>query len=179
MVASVGVAGCLGDEGEDGNGSQSGGNGTNGTNATDDGNATGDGNATDGTGAENETGNGSADNGTENGTGNESTGNETGSGADSPAVVVTVGPGDELRFDPESVEIEAGDAVRWRWEDDGHNVKPTAQPDGAEWTGTPGDDSKLYDTGFEYTHTFDVAGEYEYVCIPHQSAGMRGSLTVR
>ncbi len=186
MIASVGVAGCLGgDDGEgDGNGSRAGGNATNATNDTTDGNATSGGNATDGgnattdAGTENETGNATGNESSGNRTGNESE-NATGSGGDAPAAVVAVAPNNQMRFDPESVEIRAGETVVWRWKDDGHNVKPTAQPDGADWSGTPGDGSTLYDTGFEYAHTFDVPGEYEYVCVPHKSMGMRGSLTVR
>ena len=29
-----------------------------------------------------------------------------------------------------------------------------------------------------YEHTFDTAGEYQYFCIPHEQAGMKGTITV-
>ena len=28
-----------------------------------------------------------------------------------------------------------------------------------------------------YTHTFETTGTHEYVCIPHEAAGMDGSIT--
>ncbi|WP_424002567.1 plastocyanin/azurin family copper-binding protein [Haloarcula salina] len=88
---------------------------------------------------------------------------------------VAVGPGD-FRFDPETFEVPVGSTVRWVWKSGGHNVKPTATPDGSDWAGTPGDDT--YPGGHEYIETFEVAGEYEYHCVPHQKAGMTGSFTV-
>ena len=31
----------------------------------------------------------------------------------------------------------------------------------------------------EFTYTFDKAGTYDLICIPHQTAGMTGTITVR
>ena len=31
----------------------------------------------------------------------------------------------------------------------------------------------------EFTYTFDKAGTYDLICIPHQTLGMTGSITVR
>ena len=31
----------------------------------------------------------------------------------------------------------------------------------------------------EFTHTFDKAGTYDLICIPHQAAGMTGTITVK
>mgnify|MGYP000191489714 CR=1 FL=1 len=91
------------------------------------------------------------------------------------AQTVAVGPGN-LVFDPETFEVPVGSTVLWVWRSSGHNVKPGGTPDGSDWTGTPGDGT--YSRGHEYAHTFTVAGEYEYHCVPHRSAGMTGSFTV-
>jgi plastocyanin len=91
---------------------------------------------------------------------------------------VVVGPNGSLSFAPESFRIAAGDTVQWTWDAGGHNVKPSSTPGGADWSGTPGGEFETYDSSYTYSHTFDVAGAYEYYCAPHQSAGMTGSFTV-
>lgn len=88
---------------------------------------------------------------------------------------VTVAPDGRLRFDPASFTISAGDTVLWEWQGSGHNVSPGSQPSDADWSG---DDESLYSSGHTYVYTFDVPGQYEYHCDPHQSSGMRGSFTV-
>lgn len=91
---------------------------------------------------------------------------------------VVVGPDGTPQFDPETFTISAGATVRWEWEDDGHNVRPSNTPEDAAWSGTPGGDGTTYDEGYTYEYTFDVPGEYEYYCAPHRSLGMTGSFTV-
>lgn len=95
----------------------------------------------------------------------------------SPDQEVLVGPNGTLTFQPQSFTISMGDTVLWRWESGGHNVSPTEgeQPSGADW---PGKDESTYPAGTTYTYTFDVAGDYDYHCDPHRSAGMVGSFTV-
>ncbi|WP_123538071.1 plastocyanin/azurin family copper-binding protein [Halosimplex salinum] len=93
------------------------------------------------------------------------------------AQVVAVADG-ALTFEPQVFEISTGDTVVWVWHSNGHNVRPSAIPRGSEFSGTPGDDGDLYEEGYEFSHTFEVAGEYEYYCNPHESAGMFGSFTV-
>jgi plastocyanin len=90
-------------------------------------------------------------------------------------MTVSVGAGGDNRFSPESFTVSTGDTVRWVWDSPGHNVSPESQPEGASW---PGRDDSTYDSGTTHTYTFDVAGEYEYHCDPHQGLGMRGSFTV-
>jgi len=94
------------------------------------------------------------------------------------ARVVSVAADGEFRFDPGSFEIAAGETVRWTWAAGGHNVRATSTPSGSDWAGTPGGDGKTYGGDYTYEYTFDVAGEYDYVCIPHESLGMTGSFTV-
>jgi len=94
------------------------------------------------------------------------------------ARVVSVAADGEFRFAPERFEIATGDTVRWVWAAGGHNVRATSTPSGSDWAGTPGGDGKTYGKGYTYQYTFDVVGEYDYVCIPHESLGMTGSFTV-
>ena len=88
-----------------------------------------------------------------------------------------VAVGDGLNFDPESFEISVGDTVLWEWVGSGHNVAYDEGNVPAE-TDWEGDDDSLYREGHFHTHTFEVAGEYEYYCQPHQSSGMVGNFTV-
>jgi plastocyanin len=39
-------------------------------------------------------------------------------------------------------------------------------------------DSGLINGGQTFSHTFDVAGQYTYFCIPHETLGMIGRITV-
>jgi len=89
---------------------------------------------------------------------------------------VVVGPGGDLAFDPEAVEVTPGTTVRWVWDSDFHNVVVESQPDGGNWEGQPSD--QTFDSGHEYTHTFDAPGTYEYFCQPHKTAGMEGTVEV-
>ncbi len=108
--------------------------------------------------------------------GNESDGNQTGnaSAGGGDMVEVLAGPDGEFVFEPAQLSIDAGTTVLWIWESDLHNVVPTSQPEGADWQGH----QPIEDAGFEYEHTFETTGTYEYVCEPHQSQGMTGTITV-
>jgi len=88
---------------------------------------------------------------------------------------VVVGPDGDLVFDPAELRVEVGATVLWRWDSGGHTVTVESQPDGADWRATG---QETHDSGYTHTHTFEVAGTYEYVCLPHESAGMVGSVTV-
>lgn len=110
----------------------------------------------------------------------ESTGTDADTPTDTPPAgrTVVVGPDGTPQFDPEAFTISAGATVRWEWEDDGHNVRPSNTPEDSTWSGTPGGDDTTYDEGYTYENTFQVTGEYEYYCAPHRSLGMTGSFTV-
>nr|WP_321111164.1 plastocyanin/azurin family copper-binding protein [Halorussus salinisoli] len=101
------------------------------------------------------------------------------SGGGGPTEEVVVGPGGSLVFEPAELTIAPGTTVNFVWESDNHNVVPESQPDGANWEGTEGGESKTYDTGHEYSHTFETTGTYEYFCQPHKTAGMVGTITVQ
>ncbi|MCG1002512.1 MULTISPECIES: plastocyanin/azurin family copper-binding protein [Halobacterium] len=88
--------------------------------------------------------------------------------------VVTVGPGGSNVFDPETAYVEPGGTVRFVWDSSGHNVVPQSTPSGSSWSGH----ETIEDSGFEYEHTFETVGTYEYVCTPHASLGMEGVIEV-
>jgi plastocyanin len=104
-------------------------------------------------------------------------GTESGGGGGGGTAEVAVGPGG-LVFEPADLEIAVGTTVNFVWESDNHNIVVDAQPDDANWEGTPGSDTKTYDTGYEYSYTFETTGTYDYYCQPHLSAGMEGSIEV-
>jgi plastocyanin len=118
------------------------------------------------TGTSTQTGNGTA------------TGTPT-SGPSGPTEEVIAGPGGELVFEPEELEITPGTTVRWVWESDNHNIVVGEQPEGANWEGTPGGQNTTYDTGYTYSHTFQTPGTYNYWCQPHKAAGMVADVVVR
>ncbi|MUW14131.1 halocyanin domain-containing protein [Halorubrum sp. CBA1125] len=90
-------------------------------------------------------------------------------GADT--VTVTVGAGDGFAFAPKHVAVDPGTTVVWEWtgKGGGHNVVAV---DGAF-------ESALTDeAGFTFEHAFSETGLFEYVCTPHQTRGMVGSVEV-
>lgn len=99
----------------------------------------------------------------------------SGTGTAAAAATVAVGPGGDLVFEPETVEVDVGSTVLWRWDSGGHTVTPTDVPEGASWEGTG---EETHDSGFSIRHTFEVEGRYDYVCGPHESAGMIGAVLV-
>lgn len=100
---------------------------------------------------------------------------------------VAAGPNGNPVFDPESIEISVGETVTWTFESQGHNVsaKPEASsevtiPDGATpFASYEGDKTyELVSKGETYSHTFETAGTYTYVCVPHINVGMVGDVIV-
>ncbi|PSQ16092.1 halocyanin [Halobacteriales archaeon QS_8_69_26] len=68
---------------------------------------------------------------------------------------------DQLQFAPSSLTVAPGDTVVW------------------ETVGSqPHNDEGVVAGGETYEHTFAVEGTYEYFCIPHEGAGMVGSIEV-
>lgn len=91
---------------------------------------------------------------------------------------------DGLKFDPQEVTIAKGGKVTWV-NNSGVVHTVTGDPSKAS---NPGDvslpsgvdpwDSGNVDPGKSYSHTFDTPGTYKYVCVPHEGAGMVGTITV-
>ncbi len=95
---------------------------------------------------------------------------EGGSGGGS-AKEVTVGPGGALTFEPAELTIAPGTPVKFTWGSGGHNVSPSE----GDWGHQP-----IEDEGFSFTTSpFQETGEYGYVCTPHESAGMTGTIIVQ
>lgn len=89
-----------------------------------------------------------------------------------------------LNYEPASVTIQAGDTVKWlntsqlvhtvtADPDEAKNDDSVALPDGAE----PFDSGELA-ANETFTHTFEEPGTYKYFCIPHEAAGMIGTVIV-
>ena len=107
--------------------------------------------------------------------GEEEPGDDVENGDDEPEVeTVIVGPDGDHRFDPDTLEIDPGTPIEFVWEDSGHNIAVIEQPDAAEWEGVP----DLEDEGHTHEHTFEVDGQYEYICEPHADGGMEGVVLV-
>lgn len=107
------------------------------------------------------------------------------SGAPSAASLtfdVTVGPGGSRSFSPSTVNIIAGDTVRWTWEGSGHNVRSgnscLANGSFCSTSDANCSSSDVSDTGTVYSHTFNQAGTFSYFCSVHCFAGMVGTVVV-
>jgi plastocyanin len=90
----------------------------------------------------------------------------------------------ELRFDPPTLMVPRGTTVTWvntggiqhTVTDDPSKAQNKADaelPAGA----LPWDSGNL-DPGKTSEHTLDVVGTYKYFCIPHETAGMLGTIVV-
>ncbi len=91
-------------------------------------------------------------------------------------VTVEVGAGDTgLLFAPAAILIDPGATVVWEWTGEGglHNVVAEDE------TFDSGETVEEEGTTFEYT--FEDASEgdvFNYLCVPHESAGMKGSVAI-
>ncbi|MDS0298466.1 plastocyanin/azurin family copper-binding protein [Halogeometricum sp. S1BR25-6] len=99
-----------------------------------------------------------------------------------------------VAFDPPSVTVSVGEEVVWRnTSSRGHTVTAYGDeiPDDADFFASGGYESEqaareaynqnvggLIDSGQNYSHTFEVPGEYRYLCVPHESQGMVGTIVV-
>jgi plastocyanin len=77
-------------------------------------------------------------------------------------------------FTPTTVTVPVGTEVRWVWQVGavGHNITPVAPS--TEPTGTP---SLSNNAPFQYSHTFNTPGTYNFECTNHP-ATMQGTVTV-
>lgn len=129
-------------------------------------------------------------NGTDGGNGTAAEGSPTGGGT------VTVQMTDELLFEPESASVAPGGTVVWENTGSvGHSVTGYEEeiPEEADYFASGGFDSEQaardayaegdpesgdVAEGETFEHTFDTEGTYGYFCIPHESAGMVGTVEV-
>lgn len=99
-----------------------------------------------------------------------------------PAAVVEMT--DELTFEPARITVRAGDTVEWR---NPSRVPHTVTADPAkaqdpEHVQLP-EGAETFDSGVvqpeeTFRYTFEVPGQYQYFCIPHEAQGMVGEVTV-
>ncbi len=83
----------------------------------------------------------------------------------------------DYAFEPateEALQIKPGTTVTFVWETDNHNIVVESQPEGAGWEGH----EPIENSGFEYEHTFETKGAYEFYCQPHENLGMTGTIEV-
>ena len=90
------------------------------------------------------------------------------------AVTVAVGAqgnGGSFAFEPAALRVDPGTTVRWEWtgEGGGHNVVSESGAFESEIAS---------DARFTFEHAFEEPGATRYVCVPHQSMGMRGAVLV-
>lgn len=72
-------------------------------------------------------------------------------------------------FDPAQIDVSEGTTVTWT--NNGESPHTVTASDGSF-------DSGNLDPGATFSHTFDQAGEFSYVCEYHEGDGMVGSVTV-
>lgn len=97
-------------------------------------------------------------------------------------------------FRPQEVTVAVGETVTWRnTSARTHTVTAyeDAIPEAAEYFATGGYDDEetareewwrdrggALENADEFTHTFEIPGRYDYVCIPHEQGGMIGAVIV-
>ena len=107
-----------------------------------------------------------------------------GNGVVDPAAAAKVNMTASLKFDPETVTIEAGQTVLWENTSDANHTV-TADPVKAKNkdncslpAGALPFDSGTIQPGNTYSQTFTVPGTYKYFCVPHEAMGMTGKVIV-
>lgn len=103
----------------------------------------------------------------------------------------SIGMAENLAFDPQTVRIAVGTNVVWEnTSQANHTVTAYGNeiPNGAAYFASGGFDSEqaahrnvregLIRPDEQYEHTFERADRYGYFCIPHEQAGMTGTVVV-
>ena len=98
-----------------------------------------------------------------------------------------------VAFDPETITVQVGDTVAWEHAaGEPHNVVAYEGeiPEAATYWASGGFESEeaaregwengvgAVQEGQAYVHTFETAGEHGYFCVPHEAAGMVGTVVV-
>jgi plastocyanin len=98
-----------------------------------------------------------------------------------------------VAFEPAELTVSQGDTVAWTHAaGEAHSVSAYQDdiPEDAEYWASGGFESEdaartgwengqgAVQSGQSYIHTFETTGTHEYFCIPHEAAGMVGSVTV-
>jgi plastocyanin len=105
--------------------------------------------------------------------------------AESPDGEAVLDMNDQLAFEPKELEVAAGEKVTWR---NAGKVAHTVTADKSKAAdpalvsvpaGTKQWDSGFVSEGESFSRTFQKSGTYRYICIPHEGAGMVGTVVVR
>lgn len=93
--------------------------------------------------------------------------------------------GSRVWFDPAGLLITAGQTVRWTNADplNSHTTTAYHPASGGRAQRLP-DDAEPWDSGYllpgeSFTARFTLPGVYDYLCVPHEMAGMVGRLVVQ
>ncbi|HEU5210140.1 MAG TPA: plastocyanin/azurin family copper-binding protein [Longimicrobiales bacterium] len=106
------------------------------------------------------------------------------SAAPAPPAAVEVDMTNRLLFSPDTVRIRSGETVLWR---NSSMLPHTVTADRSRAAsadnvvlpaGAEPFDSGNIDPGRSWSYTFTVPGTYQYVCLPHELAGMIGVVVV-
>jgi len=96
-------------------------------------------------------------------------------------------------YEPAEITVDVGTTVVWgNSSSRPHSVTAyeSELPDGANYFASGGfesqgaaedgyfDDEGVVDPGETYEHTFETVGTHRYFCIPHEAAGMKGTVVV-
>lgn len=95
--------------------------------------------------------------------------------------------GADVYFDPVGLHIEPGDTVRWIQVNGYHSITAYHPANGDRELRIP-ESAQPWDSGIllaeypakgsTFEHTFTVPGVYDYLCMPHEAAGMVGRIVV-
>lgn len=111
------------------------------------------------------------------------------SGPTFPDADIIAGADGKNVFNPTELTVQVGETVTWGFASAGHNV--CCRPDENDMVELPADadefasygpdeppNGSFVPRGATYENTFDVPGQYDYVCIPHDNLGMTGTIHV-
>ena len=110
-------------------------------------------------------------------------GGPSGTPSPQPAAAIMISP--DPRFDPGQVSISRGQTVQWR---NGSRSPQTVTDDPARVSdkskvalppGAEPFDSGVINPGDTFTHSFSVAGDYQYVSLPFEAQNLVGRVTVQ
>ncbi|MFB6302070.1 MAG: halocyanin domain-containing protein [Haloferacaceae archaeon] len=82
------------------------------------------------------------------------------------------GNGGSFAFAPPAIRVDAGTTVVWEWTGKGgqHNV---VARDGADF-----ESELVSEAGHAFSWTAEGSGPVTYVCVPHESLGMKGAIVI-